>query len=176
MGFSISPAAFSHGDIMLSIRDIRESDNTAIWKIIRESLEDHGLAIPGSAYFDPQLGDLHGYYNSLPHAGYWVAELDGEVVGGVGIAPFNASITICELQKLYLEPRAQGMGLSRKLLDVALGFATGHYEQCYLETMRSLETACILYEKYDFMPLRAPLPGSGHSAMDAWYLKDLTSS
>ena len=156
------------------IRPIEERDNAAVREIISDSLESHGLAIPGSAYFDPQLGELTQFYDSLPHACYWVVEVDGSVVGGVGIAPFGTdATTICELQKLYLRPEVQGRGLSRLLMDQALIFAARYYKQCYLETTHSLRTACILYEKYGFRLLPEPLPGSEHSAMDAWYLKDL---
>jgi putative acetyltransferase len=155
------------------IREIKKGDNAKVKEIIQDSLKSLGLAIPGSAYFDPQLNDLHQYYNNLKHANYWVVELDGEVVGGIGIAPFSEQDKVCELQKLYLSPKTQGLGLSKKLMETALSFASKHYEKCYLETMHKLKTACILYEKFGFTLLQEPLPGSEHSAMDAWYLKDL---
>ncbi|TQR24863.1 GNAT family N-acetyltransferase [Lysinibacillus sphaericus] len=155
------------------IREIKKEDNAKVKEIIQDSLKSLGLAVPGSAYFDPQLNDLYQYYNNLKHANYWVVELDGEVVGGIGIAPFSEQDKVCELQKLYLSPKAQGLGLSKKLMETALSFASKHYEKCYLETMHELKTACILYEKFGFTLLQEPLPGSGHSAMDAWYLKDL---
>lgn len=155
------------------IREIRAQDNAAVAAIIRDSLKAHDLAVPGSAYFDPELDDLHAHYRGLSPAQYWVAETGGEVVGGVGIAPFGAAGTVCELQKLYLRPDVQGRGLSRKLMDTALAFAAEHYRHCYLETTHKLEAACALYEKYGFKPLTQPLPGSEHSAMDAWYLKRL---
>ncbi|MFJ7915637.1 MULTISPECIES: GNAT family N-acetyltransferase [unclassified Lysinibacillus] len=155
------------------IREIKKEDTAKVKEIIQDSLKSLGLAVPGSAYFDPQLNDLYQYYNNLKHANYWVVELDGEVVGGIGIAPFSEQDKVCELQKLYLSPKAQGLGLSKKLMETALSFASKHYEKCYLETMHELKTACILYEKFGFTLLQEPLPGSEHSAMDAWYLKDL---
>jgi putative acetyltransferase len=155
------------------IREIKKEDNAKVKDIIQDSLKSLGLAIPGSAYYDPQLNDLHQYYNDLKHANYWVIEMEGEVVGGVGIAPFNEHDKVCELQKLYLSPKAQGLGLSKKLMETALSFAANHYEKCYLETMHELKTACTLYGKFGFTLLSEPLPGSEHSAMDAWYLKDL---
>lgn len=155
------------------IREIKKEDNTKVKEIIQDSLKSLGLAVPGSAYFDPQLNDLYQYYNNLKHANYWVVELDGEVVGGIGIAPFSEQEKVCELQKLYLSPKAQGLGLSKKLMETALSFAPKHYEKCYLETMHELKTACILYKKFGFTLLQEPLPGSEHSAMDAWYLKNL---
>ncbi|MBD3109296.1 GNAT family N-acetyltransferase [Bacillus sp. AGMB 02131] len=155
------------------IREMKKEDNAKVKEIIQNSLKSLGLDIPGTAYFDPQLNDLHQYYSSLEHANYWVAEINGEVVGGMGIAPFNGHDEVCELQKLYLSPKAQGLGLSKKLMDVGLSFAAEHYKECYLETMHELKTACILYEKYGFILLPEPLPGSEHSTMDAWYIKSL---
>ncbi|ACA40115.1 GNAT family N-acetyltransferase [Lysinibacillus sphaericus] len=155
------------------IQEIKKEDNAKVKEIIQDSLESLGLAVPGSAYFDSQLNDLYQYYNNLKHANYWVVELDGKVVGGIGIAPFSEQDKVCELQKLYLSPKVQGLGISKKLMETALSFASKHYEKCYLETMHELKTACILYEKFGFTLLQEPLPGSEHSAMDAWYLKDL---
>jgi putative acetyltransferase len=155
------------------IREISKEDNAKVKKIIQDSLKSLGLAIPGTAYFDPQLNDLHQYYNNLVHAKYWVVEMEGEVVGGIGIAPFNEPEKICELQKLYLSSKAQGIGLGKKLMETALSFAFEHYEKCYLETTHDLKTACILYEKFGFTLLDKPLSGSDHSAMNAWYLKEL---
>lgn len=153
------------------IREITQQDNAAIKKIIQDSLSSLGLAIPGTAYFDPQLADLHQYYNNLSQAKYWIVERDGEVVGGVGIAPFDEQAKICELQKLYLSPQAQGLGLANQLMETALAYAADHYEACYLETTHALEAACRLYEKFGFTLLTEPLVGSEHSAMNAWYLK-----
>jgi len=158
----------------MNVRPIKKADNAQIKAIIQDSLKSLGLDIPGTAYFDPQLGELFQYYSQLPHAGYWVVESEGQIVGGIGIAPFNMEEKICELQKLYLIPDAQGLGISKKLMETALAFAYEHYDSCYLETMHKLKTACVLYEKYGFHLLTEPLPGSEHSAMDAWYLKKLT--
>ena len=157
----------------MNIRKIQPADNQAIKKVIQTSLEKHGLNIPGTAYFDPQLGYLYEYYNGIPNAAYWVVELDGQVVGGIGIAPYDSANNICELQKFYLDESAQGNGFGKQLMETALTFAKAHYNKCYLETMHDLKTACILYEKYGFELLDTPLPGSEHSTMDAWYLKDL---
>jgi putative acetyltransferase len=126
------------------IREIKKVDNAKVKEIIQDSLKSLGLDIPGTAYFDPQLNELHQYYNNLKHANYWVVELDGEVVGGIGIAPFSEHDKVCELQKLYLSTKAQGLGLGKKLMETSLSFASEHYEKCYLETTHDLKTACKL--------------------------------
>lgn len=155
------------------IREIKVEDNKKIKEIIQNSLKSLGLDIPGTAYFDPQLNNLYQYYNNLNYAKYWVLEIDQEVVGGIGIAPFNEQNKVCELQKLYLSPKAQGLGLATKLMKAALLFASKHYKECYLETQYELKAACKLYKEFGFELLSKPLPGSEHSAMDAWYIKSL---
>lgn len=161
--------------IMLKIREITHADNADVKKIIQDSLKTLGLAIKGTAYFDPQLGQLYEFYRDLENAQYWVVELAGEIVGGIGIAPFNQELGICELQKLYLVPAVQGLGISKKLMETALTFARSRYTSCYLETTHNLKAACNLYEKFGFKLLTAPIAGSAHCAMDAWYLKSLRS-
>ncbi|UNL83119.1 GNAT family N-acetyltransferase [Priestia koreensis] len=155
------------------IREMESKDNAVVKEIIQHSLKSLGLDIPGTAYFDPQLNDLHHYYTDLTNARYWVVEVAGTVAGGVGIAPFDEAEGVCELQKLYLTPDVQGLGLAKKLMETALDFASNHYDKCYLETQHALAPACRLYEKFGFSLLEKPLEGSEHSAMDAWYLKDL---
>jgi putative acetyltransferase len=158
----------------MQIREIEERDNKMMEQIIKQSLESYNLDIPGTAYFDPQLSNLAAFYKQQPNAMYWVAVNEGnEVAGGVGIAPFGKNQEICELQKLYVKPEAQGKGVAKKLLETALDFAKEYYTSCYLETVDILETANRLYTRYGFQKLGKPLEGSEHSAMNAWYLKKL---
>ncbi|MDW0108704.1 GNAT family N-acetyltransferase [Sporosarcina aquimarina] len=159
----------------MQIREIEEPDNRAMESIIKKSLESVGLDIPGTAYFDPQLGELAHYYQQQDHAQYWVLLDEQEaVVGGIGIGPYDEENGICELQKLYIAFEAQGKGYSKELMKTALNFAGRHYSACYLETSTKLATANLLYSKFGFRLLDEPLDGSEHGAMDAWYLKDLS--
>ncbi|WP_404454615.1 GNAT family N-acetyltransferase [Oceanobacillus kapialis] len=158
----------------MNIRKIEQKDNQAIEHIIKRSLESFDLDIPGTAYFDPQLSSLAQFYQQLEKGNYWVAVNDlEEVVGGVGIGPFGEIKDTCELQKLYVAPEAQGRGVARKLMDVALHYAKEHYTYCYLETLNKLEVANKLYGKLGFQKLEKALDGSDHDAMDAWYIKKL---
>ncbi|MFD1064630.1 GNAT family N-acetyltransferase [Oceanobacillus locisalsi] len=156
------------------IREIEPKDDKQVETIIKRSLEKYHLDHEGTAYTDPQLSRLSAYYQARPLDKYWVIEQDGEVVGGIGIGVYNEQASICELQKLYLASKAQGRGLSRELMKKALNYASVHFKQCYLETRHELKTANRLYEKYGFQLLSKPLKGSGHSAMNRWYMKDLS--
>ena len=155
------------------IREIQEADNEAMEQIIKRSLESVGLDIPGTAYYDPELGRLSYHYELERNAKYWVIEDNQKtIVGGIGIAPFKYHKGVCELQKLYITPSAQGQGLSKLLMDTALAFAETHYKACYLETATKLVAANRLYVTFGFHALERPLDGSDHGTMDAWYLKE----
>lgn len=158
----------------MKIRRITEKDNQAVKKIIQNSLEELDLALPGTAYFDPQLEDLTAYYAAFPNRDYWVVVDDeGEILGGCGIAAFDSEQKICELQKLYLKSKARGQGLSKALMRKALSFAAQHYDSCYLETMDKMASANALYRSFGFQALDKPLSGSSHDTMDCWYIKKL---
>lgn len=156
----------------MRIREIEPKDNPHIARIVRDNLEQKSLAIPGTAYFDPQLDSLYQYYESLPDAAYWVLVDDNEqVLGGVGVARFQG--TTAELQKLYLADEAKGHGCGSQLLDFAICFAEKNFEALYLETFKVLDAANHLYRSRGFDHLEAPLGNSGHNACDTWLLKDL---
>lgn len=153
------------------IREIKEKDNKHMEKIIKNSLESVQLNLPGTAYFDPYLGQLSSYYQAQPNAKYWVVvNQRDEAVGGVGIGPFGEHRGVGELQKLYLAPEAQGKGLAKQLMKTALAFAKEHYACCYLETFDALHAANQLYLQFGFEQLQKPLPGSEHNACDSWYM------
>ena len=88
----------------VTIRPITPGDDAAIAKIIRQNLKAYHLDIPGTAYFDPELDSLSGFYGAIPqNRGYFVVENgEGTVIGGVGIAEFPGLDNCAELQKLYL--------------------------------------------------------------------------
>lgn len=155
------------------IRPIQNTDNRGVEVIIRACLIEFGGNREGLAWADPELGRLSDYYAHGENRAYWVAEADGRLLGGCGIAPFDESSGICELQKMYLVTEARGTGAAEKLLSTALEFAARHYEACYLETLVTMQAANRFYEKNGFTKLAEPLPGSDHFACDAWYIKPL---
>ncbi|MFF2887259.1 GNAT family N-acetyltransferase [Paenibacillus sp. NPDC057967] len=158
---------------MAIIRNLRKEDNTAIELVVRSCLIEFGGNRAGLAWEDASLEDLFHYYDEHPHASYWVVELDGQVVGGCGIAPFAESEMICELQKMYLLPQIRGTGIAGSLLQTALEFAKLHYRHCYLETLQTMGAANRFYAKHGFKQLDEPLAGSEHYACDAWFMKEL---
>jgi putative acetyltransferase len=115
------------------------------------------------------------HYGRDASSQYWVALADGEVMGGVGIAPFNERSDVCEVRKLFLLPQVRGLGLGKKLLQQALTFArNAEFGFCYLDTLGNMQSAIALYEKFGFEHLSAPLEGTEHNGCDIWMMKKLS--
>lgn len=159
----------------MQIRAIEYRDNAAIEGIIRECLIEFGGNREGLAWADDSMRDLYTYYNNAGNRAYWIVEEDGQVLGGCGIAAFDGSEEVCELQKMYLSSGIRGSGIAAELLQTALEFAGQHYSQIYLETLQTMQAANRFYAKHGFRLLDAPLAGSEHFACDAWYIKDLSA-
>ncbi len=157
------------------IRPIQPTDNAAIAKIIRTSMEEFGVDKPGTVYFDKETDHLFELFQSTPDSYYMVAEKQGAILGGAGIFPTHAlPAGTCELVKMYLSKDARRQGLGRKLIDQCIDHArTLGYTQVYLETMPELKQAISVYEKFGFRYLDAAMGNSGHCFCNVWMLLEI---
>lgn len=154
-----------------SIRTIQPADNPFLSKIVKDTLAEFGANHPDTVYYDATTDTLFELFQK-ERAAYFVAELNGEIVGGAGIYPTDGLPEgTCELVKMYLLPLARGTGLGRALIEKSLGYAkeTG-YNQIYLETMPELKQALKVYAKFGFEYLKGPMGNSGHTGCSLWML------
>ena len=158
----------------VTIRQIQETDNAAMATIIRTSLAEFGANKPGTVYFDPTTDALYQLFQK-EGAAYFVAEKDGELVGGGGIYPTDGLPSgTCELVKMYLKRESRGIGLGKELIQKSIDFAkAAGYTQVYLETMPELKQALNTYAKFGFQYLTGPMGNSGHHGCTLWMLKEL---
>ena len=158
----------------ITIRSIQPSDNAGLAAIIRNSLAEFGANKPGTVYFDPTTDNLFDLFQTSGSC-YYVAEENGQLLGGAGIFP-SAGLPegICELVKMYLHKSARGKGLGRLLINQCLEKAkeTG-YRKVYLETMPELGKAVSVYEKFGFTYLTGPMGNTGHFGCDVWMIRDV---
>jgi putative acetyltransferase len=156
------------------IRPIRPLDNAALAAIIRKALEEFNANKPGTVYFDPTTDDLYNVFTAA-NSMYFVAEQDGQLLGGAGIYPTeNLPAGTCELVKLYLHKNARGRGMGKLLMKECFAAAKNlGYRKIYLETMPELNIAVPLYEKMGFTYLKSSLGNSGHDGCSIWMIKDL---
>lgn len=160
---------------MLNYRSLTADDDAALASIIRTSLEQMRLNLPGTAYSDPELDHLSAYYAREPKKRTYFVALDdaGQVVGGVGVAEFAPIPNCAEIQKLYLSDAVRGKGYSKELMRLAETWSReAGYRQLYLETHSNLQIAIKLYQKLGFTEIERPKEVL-HSTMDHFYIKHL---
>jgi putative acetyltransferase len=158
----------------IHIRPIIPSDDPKLASVIRNTLAEFGANHPGTVYYDASTDALYSLFRKERSA-YFVAEQNGEVVGGGGIYPTDGlPDDTCELVKMYLLPQGRGTGLGRTLIEKSLSFANdAGYKKIYLETMPELKQALKVYAKFGFEYLEGPMGNSGHTGCSLWMLKNL---
>ena len=156
------------------IRPITKEDDPIIAKIIKTNLEEFDAAIEGTAYTDKETTAMFDAYASEKSI-YYIALLNNEIIAGCGINPLkDGKSNICELQKMYMLPKARGKKIGKQLIFKCLDFAkkTG-YEKCYLETFPNMIAAIELYKKNGFKIIDHALGNTCHYSCNVWMLKEL---
>lgn len=109
------------------VRPFQSQDHAAVQVAVKAVYDEFGFTWEPEAYH-ADLFDIPGHY-----AHFWVAELGGKVVGGVGLQPHlltpgkpggitnrRVNATDAELVRLYLHPAAQKQGLGRALTQAVI--------------------------------------------------------
>jgi putative acetyltransferase len=158
----------------MPIRTIQPSDNQPLAKIVRATLTEFGANHPGTVFYDSSTDALYDLFNKELSV-YFVAEIDGKIMGGGGIFPTEGlPEKTCELVKMYLLPEARGKGLGKQIIEKCLLTAKEYgFEQIYIESMPELRLALQIYEKFGFEYLSAPLGNSGHFGCELWMIRKL---
>ncbi len=158
----------------IEIREIQAQDNKAIAQIIKTVLTEFNDNLEGTAFYDKETNAMFDAY-AEDNAVYYIALLQNEIIAGCGIKPLkDGDSAICELQKMYMKPKARGLKIGKALILKSLKFAIKKgYKSCYLETFPNMEAAIQLYIKNGFVKLPNPLGNTNHHACSVWMLKNL---
>lgn len=156
------------------IRQIQTKDNAIIAHIIRSTLKNYNLDIPGTAYFDAMLDNLYEYYYPFNNKGYYViTDKSDMVVGGIGFEKAIYFKNTAELQKLYLAEDVRGRRLSYLLIEfIHDKMKQSGFLNSYLETHTNLKEAIHLYKKSGYSEIECP-KDIVHSAMNMFFIKIL---
>lgn len=156
----------------IQIRELTRQDDPFIKEIIQSVLKEYHDDLPGTAYYDPELGELSKYY-ATPNRKYWVVTINDKVVGGCGVAQFD-DLGTAEVQKLYLLEQTRGLGIGKKLVQLCEITARElGYSSLYIETLSNMPEALSLYEHLGFVKLSHSKGGTQHNACDVWLEKKL---
>lgn len=140
------------------VRRVTAADVPEVIALVSEVLAEHGLAFGDGSATDDQLRHLPAIYDDAGGA-FWVAHLDGVLVGTCGVFPI-APATL-ELRKMYLAVAARGLGVGARLLEVAVAFARGHGARAIvLDTTDQMGRAIAFYERHGFVRDDAQIRGA----------------
>ena len=158
----------------IEIRNIKQEDNYALAKIVRDTLAEFKANKRGTAFYEDATDHLYEVFQ-INKATYFVVVLNDEVAGGAGIYPTRGlPQDTCELVKLYLVPNTRGKGIGKMLMQHCIDEARKYsYKKIYLETMPELKSAIPMYEKFGFNYLNHSIGLSGHSACNIWMMKEM---
>lgn len=93
---------------------------------------------------DKEFADFPQTYDAL-----WLAELDGQPVGAVGLKPFEPGTA--ELKRLWVSPEGRGHNIGQALCKACIQGAKAHgYQRLLLDTDRGLDHANSIYERLGF--------------------------
>ncbi len=99
---------------MISVRHARfPDDSAALLEIWREYVASPSVSLVYQEY-EAEFADLPGKY-ARPGGRLLVAEEAGSLVGCVAFR--KVSDAICEMKRLYVRPRARGLGLGLRLVE-----------------------------------------------------------
>ncbi len=103
--------------------------------------------------FAAELAGLPGKYAAPAGELLLSCDANGQPLGCVGLRPLP-SATCCEMKRLYVSPRARGLGLGRALLEAIVREAKRiGYQEMRLDTLPSMTEAIALYRKSGFKPV-----------------------
>jgi putative acetyltransferase len=155
-------------------RKLKQEDNQALARMIREVFREHKAPESGTVFSDPTTDDLFALFRKSRSV-LWVAEVDGVAAGCCGIYPTGGLEESCaELVKYYLAEPARGKGTGKRLMELCIDSAKEHgYQKLYLESMPHFSKAVAIYEKLGFQKLNKPLGNSGHNSCTIWMVLEL---
>ena len=83
--------------------------------------------------------------------GFWVANVDGRIVGSIAIDGLNHDNKGAHLRWFIVAPENQGQGIGKILIEEAIEFCREkRFGRIYLWTFAGLDAARHLYERYGF--------------------------
>jgi putative acetyltransferase len=103
--------------------------------------------------FEAELAGLPGAY-APPRGGAWIARVDGKVAGCIALRPLEGGL--CEMKRLWVRSDFRGLGLGRRLAEVAIRAACeARYQAMCLDTLGQMSEAHALYNSLGFVEIPA---------------------
>lgn len=144
---------YLEGIIHVEDVSVRAADGAADLAAVRRLFEAYADWLQADVClcgFKAELASLPGDYVA-PRGGLWLALDQGTAVGVVALRPLAPDA--CEIKRLYVDPKARGRGLGRRLIEACIKYAKlQNYRYLRLETLKDdrMKSANKLYTTLGF--------------------------
>lgn len=134
---------------------IEEATTAADIALVKELFIAYADSLDFGLEFQDFEGEMANFPNRYaPPAGALVlARVGDEAAGAVGLRPLSPDI--CEMKRLYVDPRFRGLGLGEGLARHVIDLAQGKgYRAMRLDTVEGMMAAATgIYQKLGFRPI-----------------------
>ena len=161
---------------MIGIRPFHPADATAVRDLFSQGLLDFAMGFeePMREYIQhslaDDLADISASYFNEPGGHFWVAEIDGQIKGMVGIQ--RRTREEAELRRMSVAADRRRRGIGGKLLETAEAFCREQgYLRIRLTTVSLLQPAIALYRKHGYQLVGEERYGQ---VLGLHFVKDLT--
>jgi ribosomal protein S18 acetylase RimI-like enzyme len=122
-----------------------EYDTKSVRKLVKRTLESEFL-------------DMDSAYMKCPGACFWIASLHSEIVGCIGLKPFNHDEA--ELCRLSVSKTVRRRGIASQLILALETFAYQYgYRSIVLETLGEMEPAKSFYDHHQYVHVQSTRVG-----------------
>jgi len=129
------------------IRKITKKDQSKVKELI-QSIMTEEYPSEKQAYADDDLRDILATYGGAQDV-FFVSELDGDIIGTVGIKADTAQCAL--MRRLFLGKKFRGKGYGLKLVEEAISFCReSGYKSIAFRTTDRMEGAISLCKKMRF--------------------------
>lgn len=130
----------------VSVRTYRDADQTQVSRLYTDGLLAGQLA-PNDTGAD--IENIQEAYFDSPGNHFWVADLNGEILGMIGVARDEASVA--EIRRLRVRKEWQQSAIGARLVETALAHCKHHgYLKVVLDTRFERGAVQDLFEKFGF--------------------------
>ncbi len=130
----------------LNIRSFKPSDIAASQHLYRQGLIGGKIAENDTGL---DIDDIESAYIKVPGNHFWVAEVDGAVIGMVGVMHSDG---VADIRRLRVHEDHRRRGVGSALVETALSFCNdNNYLKVALDTFMEREPAIRLFEKFHFL-------------------------
>ena len=135
----------------LEVRTYQPDDQTSVARLYTDGLLEGQIAANDSG---ADIENIIAAYFGEPSSHFWVAELDGQVLGMIGAA--REEEHTAEIRRLRVDQQWQDSTIGEKLVEIAIAHIKHHgFLKAVLDTRFERDTVISLFDRFGFQHTRS---------------------